>query len=380
MFREAYRTFLEREIEPYMEGWREQGIVGREAFLKAGENGFLMPWPDEQYGGIGDKDFRYDQIIIEETCYSMTEDWGCEMHSRMAGPYIDQFGDDEQKQRILPKCVSGETILALGITEPSAGSDVAGIRSTAKDMGDYYLLNGSKIYISNGINADIVIVAAKTDPENNPRTMGLFLVERGMEGFERGRNLKKLGMKAQDTAELFFSNVKVPKANVLGDPTKGFSYMMVGLAEERLINACRSIAVAQKAFDITVDFVKERKLFGKTLSAFQNTQFKLAELRAEIDVLQVYVDHCVAIHNADELTPVEAAKAKLVTTELQGKVVDECLQFFGGAGFMDEFPISRLYADARISRIFAGSSEVMKLIISRDVFSDEFVTFDKRGL
>lgn len=380
MFRDAYRKFLESEIAPNMEQWRDAGIVDRSAFEKAGALGFLMIWPEEKYGGMGDSDFRFEQIIIEETGYAMVSDWYNSLHSRLVGPYIERFGNEEQKLRFLPKAASGESILAIAMTEPDAGSDLAGMRSTAIDQGDHFLLNGSKTYISNGINADVVIVAAKTDPENNPHAIGLFLVERGMQGFERGRNLKKMGMKAQDTAELFFSNVKVPKANVLGDPTAGFVYLMKGLAEERLIGACGYLSGAHKAFDLTVEFAKERKLFGKTLSQFQNTQFKLAELSTELELQQVYVDQCVAAQNAGQLSPIDAAKAKLATSELFCKVVDEGVQQHGGAGYMDEYPISRLYTDARISRIYAGSSEVMKLIISRDIFSDNFTPFIDRNL
>tara|TARA_Y100001951_G_scaffold14266_2_gene9510 strand:- start:35721 stop:37007 length:1287 start_codon:yes stop_codon:yes gene_type:complete len=379
MFRAAYRKFLEKEIAPNVERWREQGIVDREAYTKAGEQGFLMIWPDEQYGGMGDHDFRFEQIIIEETANVYAGDWTNTLHSRLVGPYLDRFGSDEQKARFLPKCVSGECILAVAMTEPDAGSDLAGMRATAKDMGDHWLLNGAKTYISNGINADLVVVAAKTDPENNPHAMGLFLVERGMEGFERGRNLKKMGMKAQDTAELFFNDVQVPKENVLGDPTLGFVYLMQGLAEERLIGAVGFLAAAQKAFEVTRDFVMERKVFGKPLSAMQNTQFQMADLRTEIDVAQAYVDQCVAVHNEGKLTAEDAAKAKLYTSEVLCRMVDEGVQLHGGAGYMDEYPISRMYTDARITRIFAGTSEVMKLIIARDLFSDKFAPYIDRA-
>ncbi len=378
LFRSAYRKFLEQEIVPHLETWHQQGIVDREAFRKAGERGFLMVWPDEQYGGMGDRDFRFEQVIIEETGYALAYDWFNSLHSRLVGPYIDHFGNDEQKARFLPKCVTGEHILAIAMTEPDAGSDLAGIRATAKDMGDHYLLNGQKTYISNGINADLVIVAAKTGSGESRHSMGLFVVERGMEGFERGRNLKKLGLKAQDTAELFFHDVKVPKANVLGDPQKGFHYMMQGLAEERLLGACGYLSAAQKAFDVTVDFVRERKAFGQAVADFQNTQFKLAELRAQLDMAQCYIDQCVAAHNEKQLTAVDAAKAKLLTSELQGRVCDECLQLHGGAGFMDEYPISRMFADARVSRIYAGSSEVMKIIISREVLGEGMAPFVDR--
>lgn len=378
MFREAYRKFLQQEIVPNMETWRKQRCVDREAFRKAGEQGFLMVWPDEEFGGMGDTDFRFEQIIIEENQYALTGDWYCHLHSRLVGPYLTRFGTKEQQQRFMPGCVSGETILAVAMTEPDVGSDLMGMRASAIDKGDHFLLNGNKTYISNGINADLVVVAAKTDPVNNPRQIGLFLVERGMEGFERGANLEKMGMKAQDTAELFFTNVKVPKENVLGDPTKGFYYLMEGLAEERLVATCENIGAAQKAFDLTVTFTKERKMFGKTLADFQNTQFKMAELRAQIDMHQVYVDQCVVAANAGQLTADDAAKAKLLTSELLGKVVDECLQLHGGAGYMDEYPISRMYCDARVKRIYAGTSEIMKLIISRDIFKEDLVPFVDR--
>ncbi|MCK7597520.1 acyl-CoA dehydrogenase family protein [Microbulbifer sp. CAU 1566] len=378
MFRDAYRKFLQEEIVPYMEGWREAGIVDRQAFRKAGEMGFLMVWPDEQYGGLGDDDFRFEQIIIEENQYALTGDWYTTLHSRLVGPYLKRFGTEAQLQRFLPGCVSGDTILAIAMTEPDAGSDLAGMRATAVDQGDHFLLNGSKTFISNGINADLIIVAAKTDPVNNPRQIGLFLVERGMEGFERGRNLKKMGKKAQDTAELFFNNVRIPKGNVLGDPTKGFSHLMEALAEERLIAATEFIAAAQKAFDITLEFVRERKMFGRTLADFQNTQFKLAELRADLDMQQVYIDQCVVAVNAGELSAVDAAKAKLVTSELLCRVVDEGVQLHGGSGYMDEYPISRMYTDARITRIYAGTSEVMKLLISREFMQPDYKPFIDR--
>ncbi len=350
MFRDAYRKFLSTEIVPHMETWREAGIVDREAFRKAGERGFLMVWPEEKYGGMGDPDFRFEQVIIEETAYARVGDWYSTLHSRLVGPYFTRFGNEEQCQRFLPRCASGELILAIAMTEPDAGSDLAGMRSTAVEEGDHWVLNGSKTYISNGINADVVIVAAKTDPENNPHAMTLFVVERGMEGFERGRNLEKMGMKAQDTAELFFNNVRVPKANVLGEPHKGFIYLMEGLAEERLIGA-----------------------------AFQNTQFKLAELRTDLDIAQNYVDQCVVAFNAGQLTAVDAAKAKLVTSELQVKVADIGVQLHGGAGYMDEYPISRQFTDAKIATIYAGSSEVMKIIVSRDCLGDKYQPFNTRN-
>jgi acyl-CoA dehydrogenase len=372
IFRDAYRKFLASEIEPHMEEWREAGIVDRRAFKKAGDLGFLMIWPEEKYGGMGDADFRYEQIIIEETARSGCKGWFNTLHSRLVGPYFKRFGTEEQRDRFLPKCVSGETILAIAMTEPGAGSDLAGMRTTAEDKGDHFLLNGSKTYISNGINSDVVIVAAKLAGAEKKHAMVLLIVERGMEGFERGRNLKKMGMPAQDTAELFFQNVKVPKVNVLGEPGRGFYYLMEGLAEERLISAVGSIANGRKAFDITRAYVMDRKLFGKPLAEQQNTQFRMAEMDAEIDLVQVYVDHCVVEHNAGRLTSNMGAKAKMMSSEVEWKMLDLGVQLHGGAGYMDEYPISRMFTDARVNRILAGSSEVMRLIIGRDVFSEHY--------
>ncbi|MFM7272360.1 MAG: acyl-CoA dehydrogenase family protein [Gammaproteobacteria bacterium] len=379
LFRQAYRRFLAAEIVPHMEGWREAGIVDRSAFRKAGEQGFLMVWPGERFGGTGDEDFRFEQVIIEETAYARAGDWFNSLHSRLVGPYLTRFGNEEQQARFLPGCVRGETILAIAMTEPDAGSDLAGMRSQAVEHEDHWVLNGAKTYISNGINADLVVVAAKTDPANNPHAMTLFLVERGMPGFERGRNLRKMGLKAQDTAELFFNDVKVPKANVLGTPGKGFVYLMEGLAEERLLGACSYLAAAQLSWDLTAAYVKERKAFGKRIAEFQNTQFRLAEMRTELDLAQCFVDQCVRAFNAGALTAVDAAKAKLVASELQVSSADLGVQLHGGAGYMDEYPISRQFTDARIAPIYAGSSEVMKILISRDCLGEGYEPFNARN-
>jgi len=372
MFRESYRRFVEAEIQPNMGEWRKAGIVDRSAFRKAGEQGFLMIWPDEKYGGLGDNDFRYEQIIIEETARAGCGDWFNTLHSRLVGPYFKSFGTEQQRERFLPKCVSGELILAIAMTEPDAGSDLAGMRSTLKDAGDHLILNGSKTYISNGIKADLVIVAAKPEGAEHSHAMTLVVVERGMEGFERGRNLEKMGLKGQDTAELFFNNVKVPKENVLGQEGKGFYHLMHGLAEERLLGGVGYLAEARNAFNVTRNFCMERKLFGKKLSDMQNTQFKMAEMDTEIDMAQCYVDYCVNLHNQGKLTAIEGAKVKLMTSEIQGRMVDLGVQLHGGAGYMNEYEITRMYTDARISRIYAGSSEVMKLIIGREVFSENY--------
>jgi alkylation response protein AidB-like acyl-CoA dehydrogenase len=369
-FRETARRFFQNEIGPHGERWRKQGFVDREAFQKAGEQGYLMIWADEKYGGSSIKDFRFEQVLIEENGHHGEGGFFMSLHSRLVGPYIGHLGTEEQKMRILPKCIKGETILGIAMTEPGTGSDLAGMKTRAEDKGDHWLLNGSKTYISNGQIGDLFIVAAKTDPTVS-HGLGLFLVERGMEGFERGRNLAKLGLKAQDTSELFFNNVKVPKANVLGVPVGGFRYLTKFLAEERLMSACGSISHSQKAFNVTLEFIKERKVFGKTLGLFQNSRFKMAEMRAQIDALQCFVDQLVLLHNDGKLDIVTAAKAKLLTTDLEGRVMDECLQLHGGAGYMDEYPISRMFANARISRIFAGSNEIMKEIIGRDLGLDD---------
>lgn len=370
MFRDAYRRFLELELVPHRDEWWDTGIIPREIFKKAGEQGFLAVWVDEEYGGLGLKDFRFEQIMMEEIARCQETGFMSPLHSRLIAPYLADFGSEEQKHRYLPGVVSGDILLMIAMSEAGAGSDLAGMKTRAVDKGDHWVLNGSKTWISNGINGDLAIVAAKTDPDNH-RAIGLFLVEEGMPGFTRGKPLKKLGLMSQDTSELFFSDVKVPKTNVLGDPTRGFHYMMKNLAEERLICACQCIAACQTAFDLTVEYTKERKMFGGVLSDMQNTRFTMAGLRAKIDSAQCFVDRCVEVHNAGELSSAEAAGAKLVCSELQGEVVDTCLQFFGGAGYMDEYPISRMYRDARVTRIYAGASEIMKELISRQIFPKE---------
>jgi alkylation response protein AidB-like acyl-CoA dehydrogenase len=370
LFRDSVRKFMQKEVAPHVDRWREQGCCDRDAFRKAGEQGLLLMWADEQYGSAGVSDFRYEQIIYEEAIRHGDIGLYLTLHSRIVGPYLERFGSAEQKQRFLPGCVAGTTILGVAMTEPGAGSDLAGMAARAEDKGDHWLLNGSKTYISNGINGDLFVVAARTVPDSK-YGIGLFLVERGMEGFERGRRLHKMGMDAQDTAELFFKDVRVPKANVLGDPTKGFAYLAEGLAEERLLAACQSMAHAQVAFDLTLEFVKERRAFGKPIGALQNTRFKMAELWAGLSALQTWVDALVLQHNAGRLDAETAAAAKLLTSELEGKVMDECVQLHGGAGYMDEYRISRMYRDARVARIYAGTSEIMKEIIGRGLGLDE---------
>lgn len=369
MFRDAARRFFIKEVQPHANRWAEQGIVDREAFLKAGEQGLLCMWADEKYGGAGVADFRYEQILLEENARHGDVGFFMFLHSRLVGPYIGELGTDEQKARWLPKCVSGESILAIAMSEPGAGSDVSGIRTRAEDKGDHFLLNGSKTFISNGINADLVIVVARTNP-NSSHGLSLFVVERGMQGFERGRNLKKMGLKSQDTAELFFDNVKVPKENLLGEIHRGFYQLMHFLAEERLLSAVGSLATAEAAFAVTMDYVNERQAFGRKIAEFQSTRFKMADMRTEMDVAHAFIDRCVMVHNEGELTADDAAKAKLFATELEDRVTDHCVQLHGGNGYMDEYAISRMYTNARVSRIYAGSSEIMREIIARSLGLD----------
>ncbi len=360
VFRENFRRFCEEEVAPYTEDWIEQGIVDRSVWEKAGENGFLAPFVDEEYGGLGLRDIRYSQIMIEELGLIGESGFALSLHNDVIAPYLDSYATPEQKSRWLPKVCSGEAILAIGMTEPGTGSDLQNIKSKLEDKGDHYLLNGAKTFISNGILADILIIAAKAD-----EGVTLVVVERGMEGFTRGRNLKKMGMKSQDTAELFFENVVIPKENVLGQPGQGFIYLMQKLAQERLVCALGAIACCHFAFDETLDYVKERTAFGKPIGKFQNTRFKMAEMRTEITIGQNFVDTLVMKLNAGTITPEEASMAKWWTTDLQNRVVDQCVQFHGGYGYMMEYPIARAYVDSRITPIFAGTNEIMKEIIGR---------------
>lgn len=369
-FRDSVRRFVANEVAPHVDHWREQGSASRDIWRKAGEQSLLCMWADEAYGGPGIDDFRYEQILVEELYRGGDPGLYFPLHNRIVAPYIQHNGTEEQRMRFLPGAVTGETILAIAMTEPGAGSDLAGMKSTARDTGDHWVLNGSKTYISNGQLSDVVVVAARTDPTSS-HGLSLFLVERGMPGFERGRRLAKMGLDAQDTAELFFHEVKIPKANVLGEPGRGFQILAKNLAEERLLSSVQSMAHAQAAFDLTLDFVKQRRAFGKPIGAFQNTRFKMAEMRAHLDCQQTWVDQLVLQHNAGMLDAVTASSAKLLTSELEGRVIDECVQMHGGAGYMDEYRISRMYRDARVTRIFAGSSEIMKEIIGRSLGLDE---------
>jgi len=370
LFREQARRFFREQVQPQAARWREQGYVDRQAFEAAGEQGYLLMWADPRYGGAGVTDFRYEQILCEENIRHGEPGFFMSAHSRLMAPYLGHFASDEQRQRWLPSCVRGKTILGIAMTEPGAGSDLAGIRTRAEPDGEGWILTGAKTYISNGQIADLFIVVARTVPESR-HGLGLFLVERDMRGLHRGRNLHKIGLHAQDTSELFFDGVRLSPQHVLGDPTRGFHYLTLLLAEERLISATISLAAAQAAFDLTLEFVTGRRAFGRPIGAFQNTRFKMAELRAQLDATQCFLDNAVLEHNAGALSAELAAEVKLLTSELEGRVVDECLQLHGSAGYMNEYRISRYYTDARISRIYAGTSEIMREIIGRSLGLDE---------
>lgn len=368
-FRAGVRRWAEAELAPHGERWRRAGMVPREVWQRAGELGYLCLWADEAFGGAGIDDYRFDQILVEEV-QRIEPGLFIPLHNRIVGPYLKNLASDEQKARWLPGCVSGQTVLSIAMTEPGTGSDLAGMSTRAEDRGDHWRLTGSKTFISNGLLSDLCIVAARTDPASS-HAVGLFVVEAGMEGFQRGRKLEKLGLASQDTAELFFDGVEVPKANVLGHPAQGFRNLMLNLAEERLTGAVGFVTRAERAFEITLQYVSERRAFGRAIGTFQNTRFKMADMRARIDACWAFVDHCVLEHLDGRLSAEMAAAAKLHTSEVEAFVVDECLQLHGGAGYMEESEICRLYADARVSRIYAGTSEIMKEIIGRGLGLDE---------
>lgn len=368
MFRDAFRKFLEGEAVPHNEQWEEDGQVSREVWRKAGEQGFLGPTVPEKFGGLG-LDFGYNAIITEEIAFAGLSGLALGLHSDVVLPYIYEYGSDALVGKYMPRLLSGEFVTAMAITEPGAGSDVKSLRTNAVRQGDKFILNGSKTYITNGQLSDLVLVVAKTAPELGAKGISLFLVETSSPGFRKGRNLKKLGMKAQDTSELFFDNVEVPAENMLGQENKGFNYLMRNLSQERLTCSLGAVAMAQRAVEETIKFVKERIVFGQPLSEFQNTQFALAKMDAEVTQARVFTDRCLELFIQGKLDGTNAAKVKLLTTEMCNRVIDDGLQLHGGAGYMWEYPISRLYADARIMRILAGSSEVMKMLISRELLS-----------
>jgi alkylation response protein AidB-like acyl-CoA dehydrogenase len=367
MFRDSVRLFIEREIAPYHSQWEKDGIVPRDLWLNAGEAGLLCTNISEEFGGLG-AGFLYNVVMTEELARAGVTGPGFVVHSDLVAPYISTFGTEEQKHRWLPRMVRGEAIGALGLTEPGAGSDLKAIRTRAVRQGDEYVINGQKVYISNGQLCDVVVLACKTDPDAGARGMSFILVESDRPGFVRGRNLEKIGLKAQDTSELFFNDVHVPVSNLLGSEGGAFGMAMHKLAEERLAIAISAITTVETAIGWTVEYTAGRKAFGQRIADFQNTRFKLAELTAQASALRVYVDACITEHLAGRLDAVEAAKAKMLCTELQCRAVDECLQFFGGYGYMLEYPIARAYIDARVRRIAGGSSEIMREIIGRDLF------------
>jgi alkylation response protein AidB-like acyl-CoA dehydrogenase len=367
-FRDAFRKFCDKEVAPFHEAWEEQGYVDREVWRKAGANGYLCPTLPEEYGGSG-VDKLYSVVQMEEQSRGGWTGIGFSLHSEIVAPYILHYGTDDQKKRYLPKLASGEMVGAIAMSEPAAGSDLQGIKSTAIKQADgSYLLNGSKTFITNGWHADLVIVVAKTDPAAGAKGTSLLLVERGMKGFEKGKRLKKLGLKAQDTSELFFDNVRVPPENLLGGANfegKGFICLMEQLPWERIQIAVMAVASAQAAIDWTVQYVKDRKVFGQPVAAYQNTRYTLAELQTEVQVARVFVDKCLELVVQDKLDTATASMAKYWTTDLQCKVMDECVQLHGGYGYMWEYPITRAYADARVQRIYGGTNEIMKEVITR---------------
>ena len=363
-FRDSFRRFVDKEIVPFHAQWEGQGYVDREVWTKAGANGFLCMAMPEEYGGAA-ADKLYSVALMEEIARVNATGIGFGLHSEIVAPYILNYGSDAQKSKYLPKMATGELIGAIAMSEPAAGSDLQGIKTTALRKGDHYVLNGSKTFITNGWHGDLVIVVAKTNPQAGAKGTSLLLVERGMPGFEKGKRLKKVGLKAQDTSELFFDNVQVPAENVLGRENEGFIYLMQELPWERLQIAISGIASAQAAIDWTVQYVKDRKVFGTTVASFQNTRFKLAEMQTEVQIARVFVDKCIALLLEKKLDTSTASMAKYWCSDLQCKVIDECVQLHGGYGYMWEYPIARAWADARVQRIYGGTNEIMKEVVTR---------------
>ena len=368
-FRESFRRFLAKEVAPHHDAWERDGLVPRELFTAAGEHGFVAPQVPEAYGGAGVEDFRFNVVVNEEVSRAGLTGFGLglTLHNDICLPYFLAYCDDEQKQRWLPGIASGELITAVAMTEPGIGSDLASMSTKAIRDGDRYVVDGAKTFITNGINADLVITAVKTDPAQRHRGISLLVVEGDTPGFGRGRNLEKLGLHAQDTAELHFAEADVPVANRLGEEGAGFGYLVANLAQERLSIAIAAVAAAAGALEWTLAYVKERQAFGQPVGAFQHSRFTLAEVKTEIDLGQVFLDRCVELLDEDRLSVEDAAEAKWWCTEMQGRVMDRCLQLHGGYGYMTEYPISRAYADARITRIYGGTTEIMKEIIGRSL-------------
>ncbi len=363
-FRDSVRKFLAKEALPFHAEWEKDGQIDKGLWLKAGTMGFLCPQLPEEYGGSGTT-FLYNAIVAEEIANAGTSGIGFSLHSDIVAPYIFNYGSEKIKQRYLPAMAAGEMVSAIAMTEPGAGSDLQGIKATAIRDGNEYVINGSKTFITNGQHADIVIVVAKTDPNDGAKGISLFVVEAATPGFSRGKNLEKIGMKAQDTSELFFQDVRVPADNLLGAEGQGFIYLMQELPQERLLVAISAVAGSEAALQWTIDYCNERKAFSKPIMAFQNTRFKLAELKGEISAARCLLDRCLELHLQHELDVPTAAMLKQLTTDLLCKTVDECVQLHGGYGYMWEYPIARAWADARVQRIYAGTNEIMKEIVSR---------------
>jgi len=372
LLEEQARRFIASEYVPHFDEWDEAGIYDREVWTKAGAAGLLCAAMPEQYGGAGGS-FAHEAVIIQELVHAGFDSFGGPLHSGIVAPYILHYGTEEQKQRWLPKLASGEMVGAIAMTEPGTGSDLQGVKTTAKKSGNGYLLNGSKTFITNGQHANLIVVVAKTDPAAGAKGTSLMVVETddaqgNIKGFRRGRKLKKLGMDSADTSELFFEDVQLPAEALLGTQEgQGFAQLMTELPQERLIVAVHAVAMIERALAYTIDYVKQRKAFGKAILEFQNTQFVLAECKTEATVARVFLDNCIDRHIAGQLDTVTASMAKYWLTDLQGKIVDRCLQLFGGYGYMDEYPISRMYRDARVLRIYAGTNEIMKLLIARSL-------------
>jgi len=366
LFRDSVRKFFEKEAAPFHAQWEKRGHVDRTLWNKAGEAGLLCSHIPEEYGGMG-ADFLYSAVVIEEISRQGLSGVGFSLHSDIVAPYILHYGSESLKHKYLPRLVSGELVGAIAMTEPGAGSDLQGVKTNAVLDGDEYVLNGSKTFITNGLLADLVIVVAKTDPKAGAKGTSLFLVEAGTPGFDKGKRLEKVGMKAQDTAELFFQNVRIPKDNLLGQAGQGFSYLMQELPQERLTVAIGALASAEAAVQWTLDYTRDRKAFGKAVSDFQNTRFKLAEMATEVQIGRVFIDRCLELHLKGELDVPTAAMTKYWGSDLQCKVLDECVQLHGGYGFMWEYPVARAWADARVQRIYAGTNEIMKEIIARSI-------------
>ncbi|MBO1625235.1 acyl-CoA dehydrogenase family protein [Bacillus arachidis] len=364
IFRDAFHKFLKKEAYPYYNEWEKEGIIPRSFWTSMGSKGFLCPMVDERYGGAG-ADFGYSVIVNEELEKVGSSLIGIGLHNDIVVPYFTQYGTEEQKKRWLPKCVSGEYITAIAMTEPGAGSDLASIRTTARKEGDYYVVNGEKTFITNGIHADLVIVVCKTDINAAHKGMSLLVLERGMEGFKRGKRLKKVGLHSQDTAELIFEDVKVPALNLLGEEGKGFYYLMEKLQQERLIVAIAAKTAAEVMLHITKKYVQERKAFGKSISDFQTVQFRLAEMYTEIEIGRTFVDDCIIGHMNGEDIVTKVSMAKWWLTDLAKKVSAECIQLHGGYGYMEEYEIARRYRDIPVSAIYAGTNEIMKNIIAK---------------